>query len=76
MTELTKQLGLNTEDIFTEAELAGAMLEGECHRTASYPLSGVCTHTETYTSDTETPITDFFEYSEDMGGYVFVGPTE
>ena len=72
----SEELSPTVTSVFTEEELAGATLTESCHRAAPSPFSGNCMYTETYTASTEIPITEFFEYSEDIGGYVFVGSTE
>lgn len=74
--ELLVELNEDNNSVFTAEELAGAELTGTCRRNGRYPLSGTCPHREVYNSTTEQPITDLFNYSDDLGGYRFVGPVE
>ena len=75
----TVELTVGGDMVFTANELDGILIKDCTREEGRGTIGGPCQYKErygSYDSTSDKPVSDFFVYSEDMGGYVFVGSTE
>lgn len=73
------ELTVGGDMVFAANELDGTLIKDCTREEGRGPIGGPCLYVERYggySSTSNKPVSDFFVYREDMGGYVFVGSTE